>query len=93
MPPTMFDYMLVFLFLIISAVSLNFVVNVEVTRTQRFRAIIIALYGITGIVLLLILLSDFILIFRDVGDKSDLAKKYRNKAASENVQLHNYKPI
>lgn len=90
MPPTIFDYMLVLLFLIISGVSLNFVVNVDVKRTQRFRTIIIALYGITGIVLLLILLSDCMLKCRDIGEKRDPAKKYQNKDVRDNVQLHKF---
>ncbi len=54
MPPGLFDYMLFFLFLTISGLSLNFVLKVDVKRTQWFRTIIIALYGITGIAFLLI---------------------------------------
>lgn len=54
MPLTIFDYTLFLLLLIISGVSLNFVANADAKGKQRFRTKIIALYGITGMVVLLI---------------------------------------
>ncbi|CAG7658131.1 hypothetical protein PAECIP111802_06958 [Paenibacillus allorhizosphaerae] len=49
-----FDYIVIFLFLIVSAITLTFVAKSDGRGMQKFRTKIIALYGIMGIVVLLI---------------------------------------
>jgi hypothetical protein len=54
MQPYLSDYILVFLFLIVSGLSLHLVALEDENRAQSFRSIVIVLYGISGIIVLFI---------------------------------------